>query len=76
MSNHNTLSEASRTFPQLYKVRNVGNKGLYKEEQNKFSKNSYLQWGLNLGPYDSETFRVSLSCLPDWAAYAVMLYWF
>ena len=25
-------------------------KGLHREEQNKFNKNSYLQWGWNLGP--------------------------
>ena len=31
-------------------VDNVGNKGLCKEEQNKFSKKCYLHYGLNLGP--------------------------
>ena len=34
----------------LYKVGNVGIKGLKREYQNKSSKKSYLQWGLNLGP--------------------------
>ena len=29
---------------------NVGNKSLCGEEQIKFSKKSYLQWGLDLGP--------------------------
>ena len=29
---------------------NVGNEDLRMEEQNKFSKQSYLQWGLNLEP--------------------------
>ena len=28
----------------------VGNKGLRREEKIKFSEDSYLQWGLNLGP--------------------------
>ena len=40
------------THYTLYKV---GNKGLCWEEQNKFSKISYLQWGLNLGPLVSRS---------------------
>ena len=35
---------ASRVFSKLYKIGNVGNKSLRKEEQNKFSSKSYIQW--------------------------------
>ena len=37
-------------FHSSFSVGNVGNKGLREGEQNKFSKNGYLHWGLNLGP--------------------------
>ena len=39
-----------RVFSKKDYSGNVGNKGLRREEQNKFSKKSYLQLGLNLGP--------------------------
>ena len=54
-----------RVFPKIDDSGSVDNKGLLREEQNKFSK-SYLQWGLNLGPWDSPcgTLCVIFSCLP------------
>ena len=39
------------TYNRVFsKIGNVGNKGLCREEQNKFSEKKPLQWGLNLGP--------------------------
>ena len=32
-------------FPKLYKVGNAANKGLHREEQNKFSQKIAPQWG-------------------------------
>ena len=43
----------SRVFPKIDDSGNVGNKGLCREDQNKFSKKGNLQWGLDLGPYTS-----------------------
>ena len=33
----------------FFEIYNVGNKSLCREEQNKFCKKSYPQWGLKLG---------------------------
>ena len=37
-------------FIELYRDSKVDNKGLCREEQNKFIKKSYIQWWLILGP--------------------------
>ena len=37
----------NQVFPKIDDSGNAGNKGLCREEQNKLSKISYLQWGLN-----------------------------
>ena len=38
-----------RVFPELYKVENIGNKGLCIEEQNKFSKKELPPIGIEHG---------------------------
>ena len=64
-----------QAFPKIDDSANVSNKGLCREEQNKFSQKSYLHWGLNLGPQDSScgTSCVALSYLSHCANLALLV---
>ena len=50
------------SFPYLYKVGTIGNKGLRREEKNKFGKKMLPP--VRIEPWTSYD---SLSCIPDWA---------
>ena len=45
-----SLLKHYRSSPKLYKAGNVANEGFRREEQKKFSKRNWLQWGFNPGP--------------------------